>query len=91
MENEASTYFKMAMTTMDSKYYLVYPSNHRANNAEIAIQTSKNHFIEGLCSVDKYLHLLLWDILLQQSKISINLLIQSRIHPHISAYMHIFG
>ena len=41
------------MKSMNIKYQLVPPSNHRANNAERAIQTFKNHFIAGLCSVDK--------------------------------------
>ena len=64
MENEASTALNMTMMTMNIKYQLVPPSNHRAKNAEKAIQTLKNHFIVRLCSVDKYFHLKLWDILL---------------------------
>ena len=57
MDNEASTAIKLTMTTMDIKYQLVPPSNHRSKNAERGIQTFKNHFIAGLCSVDKYFHL----------------------------------
>ena len=34
MDNEASTALNMTMTTMNIKYQLVPPSNHRANNAE---------------------------------------------------------
>ena len=41
MDNEASTTFKLAMITMDIKYQLVPPSNHKANNAEKAIQMFK--------------------------------------------------
>ena len=48
MDNGASTALKMTMTSMNIKYQLVPPINHRAKNAEIAIQTSKNHFIAGL-------------------------------------------
>ena len=91
MENEVSTDFKMAMPTMETKYHLVTPINHRANNSERANQKIKNHFIAGICRVDKYLHLQFWDILLQQETISINFLRQSRIHPHLSSYMYIFG
>ena len=76
---------------MNIKYQLVPPRNQILNNAERAIQTSKNHFIAGLCSVDKDFHLQLWDRLLQQETISINLIRQSRTLPHISAYTHIFG
>ena len=44
---------KTEMTTMDIKYQLVPPSNHRATNEERAIQTFINQFISGMCSVDK--------------------------------------
>ena len=53
MDNEASKALKMTMETMDIKYQLVTPSKHRANNTERSTQTFKNHFISGLCSVDK--------------------------------------
>ena len=68
MENKASTDLNMAMSTKNTKYQLLPPSNHRANNAEIAIQTFNNHFIAGLCSLDKDFHLQLWYRLLQQEK-----------------------
>ena len=45
MDNEASTALKMTMTSMNIKYQLVPPSNHRANNAEREIKSFKNHFI----------------------------------------------
>ena len=91
MGNEASTALKMEMKTMYIKYQSPPPSNHRANNAERSIQTFKNYFIAGLLSVYKNFQLQLWEILLHQATISINLLRQSRIHPQLSAYMHIFG
>ena len=53
MDNEVSTALKITMIYMNIKYQLVPPSNHRANNAERLIQTFNNHFIAGLCSVDK--------------------------------------
>ena len=73
MDNEVSTALKLTMTTMNLKYQLVPPSNHRANNAERVIQTFKNHFIAELCSLDKGFHIQLWDILIQQATISLNL------------------
>ena len=51
MDNEASTSLNMKMTSMNIKYQLVPPSNHRANNAERLIQTFKNNFISVLCRV----------------------------------------
>ena len=77
MENAVSTALKLTMTTMNLKYQLVPPNNHRENNEDIEIQTFKNHFIAELYSLDKYFHLQLWDILLQQATISLNLLRQS--------------
>ena len=91
MDNEAYTTLKMTMTTMNIKYQLFPPRNHRSNNSERAIQTLKNRFIAVLCSVDKYFHLQLWERLLQQATISLNLIKQSRTLLHISAYTHIFG
>ena len=45
------------MTSMEIKYQLVTPGNHKANNVERSIQTFKNNFIEGICSVDMEFHL----------------------------------
>ena len=91
MENKASTALRQIMTTMDIKYQLVPTSNYRANNAEREIQKSKNHFIVGLCSVEKDFNIQLWYKLLQQATISLNLLRKSITLPQISAYTHIFG
>ena len=57
MDNKAYTALKLTMTTMNIKYQLVLPSNHRSNNVERAIKTFNNPFIAGLCSVDKYFNL----------------------------------
>ena len=53
MDKKASTALEMTMSTMNIKYQLVPPNNHRANNEERAIKTFKNHFISGLFSADK--------------------------------------
>ena len=90
MDKKASTALEMTMSTMNIKYQLVPPNNHRANNEERAIKTFKNHFISGLFSADKNFQLQLWDKPLQQAKISLNLLSKSITLPHISAYTNIF-
>ena len=51
----------------------------------------KKNFIAGLCSVDANFRLQLWDRLLQQATIIVNLLQQSRICPYLPAYTHIYG
>ena len=91
MDNESSTALNLTMTTINTNYQLFPLSNHRAKNTEREIQTFKNRFIAGLCSVDKYFHLHLWDRLLQQATISLNLIRQSRTLPHIPTYAHIRG
>ena len=91
MDNEASTVLKMTMSSMIIKYQLMPPSNNRANNVERTIQTFKNRLIAGLFRVYKDFHLQLWYILSQQAKISLNLIRQSIILPHLSAYTHIIG
>ena len=91
MDNEAYTALKLTMTSMNIRYQLVPPSNHRSNHSERAIQTFKNHFIAWLCRVDKYFHLRFWYIILHQAKIGLNLLCQSITLPQSSAYIHISG
>ena len=91
MDNEAYTALKITMTSMNIKYQSVPSSNHRENNAERSIQIFKNHFVLGLCSVDKDFHLQLWEIILHQAKISLNFLRQSITLPQLSVYAHIFG
>jgi hypothetical protein len=67
---------------------LVPPHCHRRNAAERAIQTFKEHFVAGLSSVDPTFPLHLWDRLLPQEEITLNLLRTSRLHPQLSAAAH---
>lgn len=69
-------------------FQLVLPAVHRRNAAERAIRTFQNHFISGLCSVDKDFPLHLWDQLLDQAEITLNLLRGSRINLKLSAWTH---
>jgi hypothetical protein len=56
-------------------YQLVPPGTHRRNAPERAICTFKNHFIAGHCSsIDKDFPLHLWDCLVEQAVITLNLL-----------------
>jgi hypothetical protein len=52
LDNEASLALRKYLTKQEIDYQLAPPYIHRRNNAERAIQTFKNHFIAGLCSVD---------------------------------------
>jgi hypothetical protein len=92
MDNEASAGLKdLLRTQFNLKYQLVPPHIHRRNAAERAIRTFKNHFIAGLCSAAEDFPLRLWDKLLPQAELTLNLLRASRVDPTISAYEAING
>jgi hypothetical protein len=61
LENEASLALRNYITKQGIYYQLAPPHIHRRNNAESAIQTFKNHFIAGLCSVDPNFPFKMWD------------------------------
>jgi hypothetical protein len=75
----------------DITFQLVPPYSHRRNSAERAIRSFKDHLIAGLCSTDKSFQMHLWDIILPQAVITLNVLRTSRINPKLSAATHIFG
>ena len=91
LDNEASGDFKSFLKQKNVQYQLVPPHTHRRNAAERAIQTFKNHFISGLCSVDKTFPIHLWDRLLPQAVLTLNLLRPSRWNSKLSAYQQIYG
>jgi Reverse transcriptase (RNA-dependent DNA polymerase) len=91
LDNECSTLLKQFMTAEGVDYQLVPPGVHRRNAAERAIRTFKNHFIAGLCSLDKDFPLHLWDRLLPQALLTLNLLRGSRINPKLSAHAQMNG
>jgi hypothetical protein len=91
LDNEASVALKNFFTTNDVEYQLVPPHCHRRNAAERAIRTFKEHFVAGLSSVDQTFPLHLWDRLLPQAEITLNLLRTSRLHPQFSAAAHFHG
>jgi hypothetical protein len=91
LDNEASAALKHFFTSNDVEYQLVPPHYHRRNAAERAIRTFKEHFVAGLSSVDPTFPLHLWDRLLLQAEITLNLLRTSRLHPQLSAAAHFYG
>jgi hypothetical protein len=91
LDNEASTALKNFFTVNDITYQLVPPHCHRRNAAERAIITFKEHFVAGLSSVDPYFPMHLWDRLLPQAEIALNLLRTSRLHPQLSVAAHYHG
>jgi hypothetical protein len=91
MDNEASAALKQFLHSKDIQFQLVPPRVHRQNAAERAIRTFKNHFIAMLCSTDKQFPIHLWDRLIPQVVITLNLLRQSRLNPKFSAHVQLHG
>jgi hypothetical protein len=91
LNNEASCALKNFFTYNDVDYQLVPPHCHRRNAAERAIRTFKEHFVAGLSSLDPTFPLHLWDRLLPQVDITLNLLRTSRLDPQLSAAAHVHG
>jgi hypothetical protein len=71
--------------------YQLPPHYHLRNIAETAIRTGKEHFVAGMSRVDLTFPLHLWDRLLPQAEITLNLLRTSRLHPQLSAVDHFHG
>jgi len=88
IDNEASQAFKDEIRK-NCALQLAPPDTHRCNLAERAIQTFKSHFIAILAGVDSSFPMQLWDRLIPQAVLTLNLLRQSHTNPSISAYEHV--
>jgi hypothetical protein len=92
LDNEVSAAMKDLITTKyRMEYELVPPGCHRRNAAEVAIRNFKAHFLSIIAGTSDDFPLRLWDKLLQQAEITINLLRQSNATPTVSAYAHLNG
>ena len=87
LDNEASSAYKEAITfKWNATFQLVPPDMHRRKRAEHAIRTFKDHFLAILAGVDSAFPPYLWDLLLPQAELTLNLLRQSTLNPRISAW-----
>ena len=91
LDNECSTALKTSLCDSDIDFQLVLPVLHKRNAVERAIHTFKIRFIAGLCSVDKNDPLHLWDKMLPQAELTLNLMRGSRINPKLSAHAQLHG
>ncbi len=92
LDNEARSAYKEAITIKwKAKFQLVPPDMHRRNRAERAICTFKSHFLSILAGVDTAFPLYLWDLLLPQAELTLNLLRQSTLNPRISSWEYFQG
>jgi hypothetical protein len=79
------------MTTNNIQYQLTPAGLHRRYLAKRAIQTFKNHYIAGLCSCHPDFPLNLWDKLIPQAVLTLNLLRPARLNPRLSAHAYVHG
>ena len=92
LDNEASTEYKrVILKKRNANYQLVPPNPHRSNAAEQAIHTFKAHFIAILEGINPYLPINLWDLLLPQTELTLNLLQQETFDPSRSAWAYFHG
>ena len=90
LDNEASEEFKSEVRK-NCNLQLVPPDTHRRNLAERAIQTFKSHFISILAGVDPSFPMSLWDRLLPQAVVTLNMLRQATKTPTMLAYQYVNG
>ena len=91
LDHECSTLLKEFLDAEAIDFQLVLPVVHCRNAAERAIRTFQNHSIAGLCGFDKDFLLHLWDQLLDQAELTLNLIRGSRINPKLSAWAQVNG
>jgi hypothetical protein len=93
LDNRASsTYNKEAITfKWTTTFQLVPPDMRHCNRAECTICTFKDHFLAILAGVNSASPPYLWDLLLPQAKLTLNLLRQAILNPQISAWKFFQG
>jgi hypothetical protein len=75
LDSKASSAYKEAITfKWNTTFQLVPPDMHRCNWVERAIHTFKDHFMAILAGVDATFPPYLWDLLLPQAELTLNLL-----------------
>ena len=86
LDKETSKELQDFMKQENISFQYVPPNCKRRNAAERANRTFKIYFIATLCTVDKDFPLQLWDMLLPQTELCLNMLSESRLDPRISAW-----
>lgn len=92
LDNEASKEYKRTIKEdWGVQFQLVPPHNHRRNAAERAIRTFKAHLLAILAGVSSTFPKYLWDLLLPQAELTLNLLRQANADPTKSAWEYFNG
>ena len=91
MDNACSKAVQTFIKENGADIQLVTPDDHRVNAAERAIQTWKNHWIDGMGTLDPNCSMQLWCQFIEQGEDTLNMLRVSRINPKLSAYAVLNG
>ena len=91
LDNEISNALIQAINNNNLEYQLASPNDHRQNPAERAIQDLKAHFISIRAIADPNFGSENWDLLLQHTEDTLNMLRPSKINPKLSAYTTMRG
>ena len=91
LDNECPDGLKQVMRNAGVAFQFVLPHLHRTNAAKRAIATYKDHLIAVLRSCNPSFPMHLWYRFIPQSTLTLNLLRQSRINPHLSAEAQLNG
>ena len=75
----------------NANYQLVPPNTHQSNTAERAIRAVKAHFLPILAGVAPDFPRNVWDLLLPQTELTLNLLRQATLDPTQSAWSYFHG
>ena len=91
MDNECSQLMKDWIGRLTMTLELTPVAQHRTNKAEREIRVWKNHFIATLAGIDPECPLSLWEELIGQAELTLNLMRASPTNPSISAWEHLCG
>ena len=84
LDNEVRAEFKrIIVDDWGATYQLVTPNIHLRNISERAIRTFKAHSLSVLAGVHPEFLKFMWDNLLAQTELTLNLLCQATLNPHI--------
>jgi hypothetical protein len=91
LDNECPQLLKDYFVREGIEYQLVPPHDHRANAAERAVRTTKNHLSATWAGTDDDFPMHLWDKTLPQAEMTVNFLRGLCINPKLSAWEQIHG
>ena len=92
LDNEASAAYKQVIEEgWKAQFQLVPPNIHLRNAAKWEIRTFKDHFLAILVGAAQDFPPYLWDFILKQMELTLNILHQATLNPRLSAWDYFNG